>query len=36
MSRLKTLIGKLTPTAKRALETAAQLCLTQTHFAIEV
>ncbi|WP_448188547.1 type VI secretion system ATPase TssH [Azospirillum sp. sgz301742] len=36
MSPLKPLIGKLNPTAKRALETAAQLCLTQTHFAVEV
>ncbi|PWC54498.1 type VI secretion system ATPase TssH [Azospirillum sp. TSO22-1] len=36
MSSLKPLIGKLNPTAKRALETAAQLCLTQTHFAVEV
>ncbi|MBP2312811.1 type VI secretion system ATPase TssH [Azospirillum soli] len=36
MSSLKPLIDKLNPTAKRALETAAQLCLTQTHFAVEV
>ncbi|MBP2233047.1 type VI secretion system protein VasG [Azospirillum agricola] len=36
MSSLKTLIGKLTFTSKRALETAAQLCLVQTHFAVEV
>jgi type VI secretion system protein VasG len=36
MSPLKPLIGKLNSTAKRALETAAQLCLTQTHFAVEV
>ena len=36
MSPLKPLIGKLNPTAKRALETAAQHCLTQTHFAVEV
>ena len=36
MPPLKPLIGKLNPTAKRALETAAQLCLTQTHFAVEV
>lgn len=36
MSPLKPLIGKLNPTCKRALETAAQLCLTQTHLAVEV
>ncbi len=36
MSPLKTLVGKLNPTTKRGLETAAQLCLTQTHFAVEV
>ncbi len=36
MSSLKPLIGKLNPTCKRALETAAQLCLTQTHVAVEV
>jgi type VI secretion system protein VasG len=36
MSSLKPLIARLNPTCKRALETAAQLCLAQTHFAVEV
>jgi type VI secretion system protein VasG len=36
MSPLKPLIARLTPTCRRALETAAQLCLTRTHYAVEV
>ncbi|SNS13039.1 MULTISPECIES: type VI secretion system ATPase TssH [unclassified Azospirillum] len=36
MSTLATLIARLNPSTKRALEGAAQLCLAQTHFAVEV
>ena len=36
MSPLKPLIAKLTPLCRRALETAAQLCLTRTHYAVEL
>ncbi|MFM2042405.1 MAG: type secretion system ATPase TssH [Pseudomonadota bacterium] len=36
MSTLATLIARLNPLTKRALEGAAQLCLAQTHFAVEV
>ena len=36
MSPLKPLIAKLTPLGRRALETAAQLCLTRTHYAVEI
>jgi len=32
---MKTLVGKLNPTAKRALEQAAQLCVQRTHFHVE-
>ena len=33
---LKTLVGKLTDTARRALEGAAGLCLSRTHYDVEV
>lgn len=36
MSTLATLIARLNPATRRALEGAAQLCLAQTHFAVEV
>jgi type VI secretion system protein VasG len=36
MSDVKALIAKLNPTCRRALETAAELCLAQTHFSVEV
>ncbi|HZB91455.1 MAG TPA: type VI secretion system ATPase TssH [Stellaceae bacterium] len=36
MSDVKALISKLNPACKRALETAAELCLAQTHFSVEV
>jgi type VI secretion system protein VasG len=36
MSDIKALIGKLNPVCKRALETAAERCLSQTHFSIEI
>jgi type VI secretion system protein VasG len=36
MSDVKALISKLNPTCKRALETAAELCLAQTHFSVEI
>jgi type VI secretion system protein VasG len=36
MSDVKALIGKLNPVCKRAMETAAELCLAQTHFSVEV
>src|SRR5688572_3695940 len=35
-SELKTLIGKLNPLCKRGLETAAALCVSQTHYNVEV
>ena len=35
-SELKSLIGKLNPICKRALETAAALCVAQTHYNVEV
>ena len=35
-SELKVLIGKLNPICKRALETAAGLCVAQTHYNVEV
>ncbi len=36
MSDVKALIAKLNPVCKRALETAAELCLAQTHFSVEI
>lgn len=33
---MKTLVGHLNPVCKKALEDAAQLCVQQTHFAVEV
>ncbi|HSK40483.1 MAG TPA: AAA family ATPase, partial [Arenibaculum sp.] len=36
MSDIKALIGKLNPICKRAMETAAELCLSQTHFTVEI
>jgi len=33
---LKTLIGKLGPTCRAGLEAAAQLCVTQTHYNVEI
>ncbi len=36
MSDIKTLIAKLNPACKRALETAAERCLAQTHFSVEI
>jgi type VI secretion system protein VasG len=36
LSDIKALIGKLNPVCKRALETAAERCLSQTHFSIEI
>src|SRR5690349_16387944 len=33
---LKTLIAKLSPQCRKALESAAQLCVTQTNFNVEV
>src|SRR5204862_1052879 len=33
---LRTLISKLNPICKRALETAAALCVAQTHYNVEV
>ena len=35
-SELRSLIGKLNPVCKRALETAAALCVAQTHYNVEV
>ncbi|MEA2343241.1 MAG: type secretion system protein VasG [Thermoanaerobaculia bacterium] len=35
-SELRVLIGKLNPICKRALETAAALCVAQTHYNVEV
>ncbi|HWM89367.1 MAG TPA: type VI secretion system ATPase TssH [Thermoanaerobaculia bacterium] len=35
-SELKVLIGKLNPLCRRALETAAALCVSQTHYNVEV
>jgi type VI secretion system protein VasG len=35
-SELRPLIGKLNPICKRALETAAALCVAQTHYNVEV
>jgi type VI secretion system protein VasG len=35
-SELKTLIGKLNPVCRRGLETAAALCVSQTHYNVEV
>ena len=32
----KSLIGKLNPTCRRALEAAAGLCLSRTHFHVEI
>ena len=36
MSDLKTLIGKLNPVCRRALEEAAALCVAQTNYNVEV
>jgi type VI secretion system protein VasG len=36
MSDVKALISKLNPASKRALEQAAELCLAQTNFSVEV
>jgi type VI secretion system protein VasG len=36
MADIKALIAKLNPACKRALETAAERCLGQTHFSIEI
>ncbi|HWI27254.1 MAG TPA: type VI secretion system ATPase TssH [Stellaceae bacterium] len=36
MSDVKALISKLNPVCKRALETAAELCLAQSHFSVEI
>ena len=36
MSPLKPLIARLDPICRRALETAAQLCLTRTQYAVEI
>ena len=36
MPPLKPLIAKLNPACHRALEAAAQLCLTRTHYAVEI
>ena len=36
MSDLKSLIGKLDPVCRSALETAAALCVSQTHYNVEV
>ncbi len=33
---MKVLVGKLNPTCRKALEQAAQLCVQQTHFHVEV
>ena len=33
---LKTLISKLSAPCRKALESAAQLCVSQTHFNVEV
>jgi type VI secretion system protein VasG len=35
-SELKTLIGKLNPVCRRGLETAAALCVSRTHYNVEV
>ena len=35
-SELRTLIAKLNPVCKRALETAAGLCVAQTHYNVEI
>ena len=35
-SELRTLISRLNPLAKRALETAAALCVAQTNYNVEV
>ena len=35
-SELRVLIGKLNPICKRALETAAALCVAQTHYNVEI
>jgi type VI secretion system protein VasG len=36
VSNLKSLIGKLNPTCRTALEQAAGLCMSHTHYAVEV
>ncbi|MEI8393949.1 MAG: type VI secretion system ATPase TssH [Rhodospirillaceae bacterium] len=36
MPAIKPLIARLSPVCRRALETAAQLCLTRTHYVVEV
>ncbi len=36
VSNLKSLIGKLNPTCRSALETAAGLCMSQTHYEVDV
>src|SRR6185369_17056852 len=36
MSELRVLINRLNPICKRALETAAALCVAQTHYNVEV
>lgn len=36
MNELKTLVEKLNPPCRRALEQAAELCVSQTHFNIEI
>ncbi|HPP81237.1 MAG TPA: type VI secretion system ATPase TssH [Deltaproteobacteria bacterium] len=36
MSNLKTLIGKLNPTCRSALESAAGLCMSQTHYEVDI
>lgn len=33
---LKTLVGKLNPTCRKALETAASFCASQTHYNVEI
>ena len=33
---LKALVGKLNDTARKALESAAGLCLTRTHYDIDI
>src|ERR1700739_1136702 len=36
MSDIKSLISKLDPATRRALEQAAELCLAQTQFSVEI
>lgn len=36
VSNLKTLIGKLNPTTRSALESAAGLCMAQTHYEVDI